>query len=114
MFRGAEGQLPMRGGDGPSEVAGQPSLAARFVGQGRGTINRYGLDLELPPERRARGVVWSLVVGAVGGRLPLAILPDRSSLRTRPGARPLAPPGTSHLRVWGHSCSKVQARFSDS
>lgn len=38
----------------PSEMTGAASPVSRFISKGKGTINRYGLDLEFPRERKGQ------------------------------------------------------------
>lgn len=40
--------------DGPSEMRGRASPVAHFISKGKGTIHRYGLDLEFPREREGQ------------------------------------------------------------
>ena len=38
----------------PSEMTGIASPVSCFISKGKGTINRYGLDLEFPRERKGQ------------------------------------------------------------
>lgn len=61
-------------------MTGLASPVSRFISTGRRTINRYGLDLEFPRERRGQREscpeAWGMGRGGVGkSRLPG--FPDR-------------------------------------
>lgn len=69
VFLPGQGCVTFLSIDSPSEMTGMASPVSHFISKGKGTINRSGLDLEFPRERKGQregcSKVWEVGRGGV-------------------------------------------------